>query len=100
MYVILNNTVIINCVDYSVVSFIFYLKLSCRLNSWLYCAVDPAVMRPGRLDKVLYVGLPAAADREDILQALTKVHPLILLLSGKMATLSTSAPISNFHLLS
>uniref|UniRef100_A0A1B6FLR1 AAA+ ATPase domain-containing protein n=1 Tax=Cuerna arida TaxID=1464854 RepID=A0A1B6FLR1_9HEMI len=34
--------------------------------------VDPAVMRPGRLDKVLYVGLPAAEDRVDILKALTK----------------------------
>lgn len=24
--------------------------------------VDPAVMRPGRLDKILYVGLPALND--------------------------------------
>jgi ribosome biogenesis ATPase len=35
--------------------------------------VDPAVLRPGRLDKILYVGLPSAADRVDILNALTKV---------------------------
>lgn len=35
--------------------------------------VDPAVMRPGRLDKVLYVGLPALIDRVEILKALTKV---------------------------
>ncbi|KFB50548.1 hypothetical protein ZHAS_00018704 [Anopheles sinensis] len=34
--------------------------------------VDPAVLRPGRLDKILYVGLPALADRVDILRALTK----------------------------
>ncbi|XP_053690106.1 nuclear valosin-containing protein-like [Sabethes cyaneus] len=34
--------------------------------------VDPAVLRPGRLDKILYVGLPAEADRIDILKALTK----------------------------
>lgn len=34
--------------------------------------VDPAVLRPGRLDKILYVGLPEAADRVDILKALTK----------------------------
>lgn len=34
--------------------------------------VDPAVLRPGRLDKILYVGLPEVADREDILRALTK----------------------------
>lgn len=34
--------------------------------------VDPAVLRPGRLDKILYVGLPDLADRVDILRALTK----------------------------
>lgn len=34
--------------------------------------VDPAVLRPGRLDKILYVGLPAELDRADILRALTK----------------------------
>lgn len=34
--------------------------------------VDPAVLRPGRLDKILYVGLPAEDDRADILRALTK----------------------------
>ncbi|XP_043286241.1 nuclear valosin-containing protein-like [Venturia canescens] len=34
--------------------------------------IDPAVLRPGRLDKILYVGLPTAADRVDILKALTK----------------------------
>lgn len=35
--------------------------------------VDPAVLRPGRLDKILYVGIPSASDRADILNALTKV---------------------------
>ncbi|XP_076679935.1 nuclear valosin-containing protein-like smid [Andrena cerasifolii] len=34
--------------------------------------IDPAVLRPGRLDKILYVDLPTAADRVDILKALTK----------------------------
>lgn len=34
--------------------------------------VDPAVLRPGRLDKILYVGLPAEEDRADIMRALTK----------------------------
>lgn len=34
--------------------------------------VDPAVLRPGRLDKILYVGLPEQNDRLDILRALTK----------------------------
>lgn len=35
--------------------------------------IDPAVLRPGRLDKILYVGLPQEEDRVDILRALTKV---------------------------
>lgn len=34
--------------------------------------IDPAVLRPGRLDKILYVGLPDQNDRQEILQALTK----------------------------
>ncbi|XP_024947442.1 nuclear valosin-containing protein-like [Cephus cinctus] len=34
--------------------------------------VDPAVLRPGRFDKTLYVGLPTASDRADVLRALTK----------------------------
>lgn len=35
--------------------------------------IDPAVLRPGRLDKILYVGLPSPSDRVAILRALTKV---------------------------
>lgn len=35
--------------------------------------IDPAVLRPGRLDKIVYVGLPNVEDRKDILRALTKV---------------------------
>ena len=35
--------------------------------------IDPAVLRPGRLDKILYVGLPTAEDREAILKTITKV---------------------------
>ncbi|XP_063235785.1 nuclear valosin-containing protein-like [Bacillus rossius redtenbacheri] len=34
--------------------------------------VDPAVLRPGRLDKILYVGLPSVADKVDVLRTLTK----------------------------
>ncbi|CAH0400166.1 unnamed protein product [Chilo suppressalis] len=34
--------------------------------------IDPAVLRPGRLDRVMYVGMPARDDRLDILQKLTK----------------------------
>lgn len=36
--------------------------------------IDGAVLRPGRLDKILYVGLPEAHEREDIFRALTKVR--------------------------
>lgn len=38
--------------------------------------IDPAVLRPGRLDKIVYVGMPNAEDRKDILRALTKVLAL------------------------
>lgn len=34
--------------------------------------IDPAILRPGRLDKIIYVGLPGNDDRTDILRALTK----------------------------
>ncbi|XP_062319507.1 nuclear valosin-containing protein-like isoform X1 [Osmerus eperlanus] len=34
--------------------------------------IDPAVLRPGRLDKTLYVGLPPPADRYAILLTITK----------------------------
>ncbi|GJQ71047.1 putative ATP- binding protein [Trypoxylus dichotomus] len=34
--------------------------------------IDPAILRSGRLDKILYVGIPSAEDRVDILKALTK----------------------------
>ncbi|CAH3977096.1 unnamed protein product [Pieris brassicae] len=34
--------------------------------------IDPAVLRPGRLDRIMYVGMPARNDRHDILEKLTK----------------------------
>ncbi|KAM3606558.1 uncharacterized protein V6R79_018701 [Siganus canaliculatus] len=34
--------------------------------------IDPAILRPGRLDKTLYVGLPPSADRHAILITITK----------------------------
>ncbi|VDH97182.1 ribosome biogenesis ATPase [Mytilus galloprovincialis] len=34
--------------------------------------IDPAILRPGRLDKTLYVGLPCPDDRLDILKTITK----------------------------
>lgn len=41
--------------------------------------IDPAVMRPGRLDRILFVGLPEREDRLEILQAQTKVKIYIFL---------------------
>ncbi|XP_029414868.1 nuclear valosin-containing protein-like isoform X2 [Nannospalax galili] len=34
--------------------------------------IDPAILRPGRLDKTLFVGLPPPADRAAILKTITK----------------------------
>ncbi|KAK4824731.1 hypothetical protein QYF61_018119 [Mycteria americana] len=36
--------------------------------------IDPAILRPGRLDKTLYVGLPPPEDRLAILKTITKPH--------------------------
>lgn len=38
--------------------------------------IDSAVLRPGRLDKILYVDLPKEQARYEILLAQTKVRPL------------------------
>lgn len=35
--------------------------------------IDPAVLRPGRLDKILYVDLPGPDDRVEILKTITNV---------------------------
>lgn len=35
--------------------------------------IDPAILRPGRLDKIIYVGLPTQTDRFEIIKTLTKV---------------------------
>jgi ribosome biogenesis ATPase len=37
--------------------------------------IDPAMLRPGRLETLLYVGLPAAEERVDILRTLLKRLP-------------------------
>ncbi|XP_033115840.1 nuclear valosin-containing protein-like [Anneissia japonica] len=34
--------------------------------------IDPAILRPGRLDKILYIGIPTAEDRIAILKTITK----------------------------
>jgi ribosome biogenesis ATPase len=38
--------------------------------------IDPAMLRPGRLDKPLYVDLPTPPERHEILKTLTKRTPL------------------------
>ncbi|CCG84687.1 protein of unknown function [Taphrina deformans PYCC 5710] len=38
--------------------------------------IDPAMMRPGRLDKPLFVQLPSEQEREEILKTLTKKNPV------------------------
>lgn len=38
--------------------------------------IDPALLRPGRLDKILYVPLPPAEGRASILTTLTRKNPL------------------------
>ena len=48
----------------------FSLSLSLSLSADI---IDPAVLRPGRLDKILYVGLPCPSDRAAILHTITKV---------------------------
>ncbi|PIL32362.1 transporter [Ganoderma sinense ZZ0214-1] len=38
--------------------------------------IDPAMCRPGRLDKLLYVDLPSAAERVEIVRKMTRKVPL------------------------
>ena len=38
--------------------------------------IDPAMLRPGRLDKLLYVPLPTKEDRYSIIKTLTRQVPL------------------------
>ena len=38
--------------------------------------IDPAMIRPGRLDYQLFVSLPTTAERAEILKTLTKKTPL------------------------
>lgn len=39
--------------------------------------IDPAMMRPGRLDKILFVPLPEEGERRSILTALTRNTPVV-----------------------
>ena len=51
-----------------------YVCFVCYYCNCVLDIIDPAVLRPGRLDKVLYVGLPSAEDRAAILNTITKVE--------------------------
>lgn len=37
-----------------------------------YEIIDPAVLRPGRLDKTVYVGLPSKEDIKQIIEKVTR----------------------------
>lgn len=50
--------------------------------------IDPAILRPGRLDKILYVGLPEQHERQEILEALTKVNLFKFHLMNKLLKFS------------
>ena len=49
--------------------------------------IDPAMVRPGRLDKLLYVDLPSAGERAEIIRTLLRKVPL-----GSMNDASESSP--------
>lgn len=47
-----------------------------NFNLYIYVfldMIDPAILRPGRLDKLLFVDFPSIEDRADILRKATKV---------------------------
>jgi len=44
--------------------------------------IDPAMVRPGRLDKLLYVDLPTAEERAEIVRTMTRKLPLGRIASG------------------
>lgn len=56
--------------------------------------IDPALLRPGRLDKILYVPLPPAEGRESILRALTRRTPLAA--DVDLQVIATSAQLTGF----
>ncbi|KAI9682567.1 MAG: hypothetical protein M1822_006865 [Bathelium mastoideum] len=56
--------------------------LSARAGIWVIAAtnrpdiIDPAMLRPGRLETLLYVGLPGPGERVEILRALLRKKPI------------------------
>ena len=56
----------------------YYNLITDSIVRWYYNfiadIIDPAILRPGRLDKILFVDLPSSDDRIKILQTITKVR--------------------------
>ena len=48
--------------------------------------IDPAMVRPGRLDKLLYVDLPSPDERAEILRTMTRKVPLGIAEEGNNRT--------------
>lgn len=48
--------------------------------------IDPAMVRPGRLDKLLYVDLPSPEERSEIVRTMTRKLPLGTVTGGMSAS--------------
>uniref|UniRef100_A0A2K6QQ62 Nuclear valosin-containing protein-like n=1 Tax=Rhinopithecus roxellana TaxID=61622 RepID=A0A2K6QQ62_RHIRO len=58
--------------SFSTINLFYVLSQVFLMKSSLRNIIDPAILRPGRLDKTLFVGLPPPADRLAILKTITK----------------------------
>lgn len=58
--------------------------------------IDPAMVRPGRLDKLLYVDLPSASERLEILRTHTKRTPIADVDLDGIGTIATSDACDGF----
>ena len=43
--------------------------------------IDPAILRPGRFDKTLYLGLPSLEDKVKIFKKATKVFYVMIIVN-------------------
>lgn len=58
--------------------------------------IDPAMLRPGRLDKTLYIELPSADERHEILKTLTKANRTPLALDVDLEAIANDQRCRNF----
>lgn len=58
--------------------------------------IDPAMLRPGRLDKTLYIELPSADERVEILKTLTKANHTPLAADVDLVTIANDQRCRNF----